>query len=546
MSASVGLNTRSKSLANKLNASSVKSNALRVFADENVYVHPNKRINLASSGEFNFSKKNILKNADFLKNDENVIKAPVVVIESKKLHISNNEKSMNGAPAGELYDVIVLDDSELLCFDSDLMALTGLETACSLTEESSSWADMFSAVEVIRRVTQHHSEIFLTGKEEMFPNALQVAINATSSLRSSTIRNGLFCLRNLALIDVSSVYVVKIIEALMCRTFSSPKFICDISNNIILELIPKIPPMLCIQGAINSTNNKNTEVSSRAFLMISESIIRLFSDINIILLNNNNTQKNEIKLKYDEYIKLLSRGLNARISTSRESSKIALKSMKKYLGDEIFKENLEISLDENSRKEVEREISAEIKIQKQAVIGLQKLQNRPNFKSRFTIPEDQISVPVTVFRVKEKNEKNEICTPTVKLNNFNNDIINNNHDKINNDSNKLSSNSSNNDTIKNVVIAPPRISMKDRIIQQQNEKREQQKELQNNQNDNKDYSQHKANQNESQMSLKMNQKMESKESTSISFIKVKENNCGSGSAVSISVPTSSPSSQLEI
>lgn len=54
------------------------------------------------------------------------------------------------APAGELYDVQVLSDKDLLSFESDGTAKLAFDSACcALKEESSSWADLFSAVEVI-------------------------------------------------------------------------------------------------------------------------------------------------------------------------------------------------------------------------------------------------------------------------------------------------------------------------------------------------------------------------------------------------------------
>jgi hypothetical protein len=160
--------TRSKTEADKSKPSSLQ----RIFADENESAHPNKRINLASSAEFQISKETLVKN----------------IIETKKLNISENEMNMNGAPAGDLYDVQVLSDLELISFESQDMAVSAFETACALKKESlsASWADLFSVVEVIRRIAVHHPDILLSS--EFLQITVDAAVEASSSLRSSTIR----------------------------------------------------------------------------------------------------------------------------------------------------------------------------------------------------------------------------------------------------------------------------------------------------------------------------------------------------------------------
>jgi hypothetical protein len=55
------------------------------------------------------------------------------------------------APAGDLYDVQVHSDEDLVSFESHEIATSAFDSVCcALKDESSSWADLYSAVEVRR------------------------------------------------------------------------------------------------------------------------------------------------------------------------------------------------------------------------------------------------------------------------------------------------------------------------------------------------------------------------------------------------------------
>ena len=84
----------------------------------------------------------------------------------KKFKMSREEKHMNGAPEGELYDVTVLEDHEIKRVegsnDEVLSRLRGELAKCSSSEAS--WADRFATVEMIRRVTScsEHAKLLNT------------------------------------------------------------------------------------------------------------------------------------------------------------------------------------------------------------------------------------------------------------------------------------------------------------------------------------------------------------------------------------------------
>jgi hypothetical protein len=144
----------------------------------------------------------------------------------------------------------------------------------------------------------------------------------------------------------------------MNRTASGPKFILDTANNILDEIIPHFTPSLCIQALSSSTNIKNTEVSSKAFVLIAASVIRLtrlispeslintdirvtdtsfpatsssashspkgvntdirVTDTNIPATSSSVSHSPKKGGEYDNILRLLNKGLSARTSSARE------------------------------------------------------------------------------------------------------------------------------------------------------------------------------------------------------------------------------------
>ena len=292
------------------------------------------------------------------------------------MQISDSELSMNGAPEGDLYDVQILNDSELFAFDTAECAEAAFQTACSLKKDSSSWADLFSVVEVIRRLALHHQKVLLSSA--LLGEGVDSAIEAVISLRSSTIRNGILCLKALAAIDkMNAEYICRIVATLMGRTSGGPRFICDTATLAVEETIALLSPQLSIDALTSSTLLKNSDSAGKAFVLIAQSVIRLYSpttNINsstnsdcmssssavaVTLAvgsgtpstdNDNKTCLNMLgenqailgKMEedksnggHDDLLRLLSRGLSARTPSARESSRLALKRMKLYVGHEV-------------------------------------------------------------------------------------------------------------------------------------------------------------------------------------------------------------------
>lgn len=366
--------TRSKALAAKIQ-SQRPSDPEKSPSNENVFEHPNKRTNLASSTELKLKKKSLTKEIP-------------TVVEKKKMEISDDEMSMNGAPAGDLYDVQVMNDSELFCFCDDDIAKTAFESATFVDKGSSSWAELFSGVEVTRRMALHHPGVLLSC--ECLPMAIQAAIDGSLSLRSSTIRNGIACMRSLAFLDIGSAHICRIVEVLMGRTGSGPKFIANEAAKVLDEIIPKFEPIMSIRALSSSTNIKNNEVSSKAFIMISQTVIRLLASLPVPLEGKIETPTKPTT--YKEIIKIMSRGLNARSPLARDASREAFKAIKLSLGDVLFSSSIASALDGVAVKDIQREVNVESK-------SVPK--KRPTFAG-LTKPSGP---PVTVFTTKGMTHK---------------------------------------------------------------------------------------------------------------------------------------------
>ena len=107
----------------------------------------------------------------------------------KKFKMSREEKHMNGAPEGELYDVTVLEVHEIKKIEgSDEEVLNRLrEELAKCSSSEASWADRFATVEMIRRITScpEHARL-LEEDYVLLVASLESCTHAVGSLRSSS------------------------------------------------------------------------------------------------------------------------------------------------------------------------------------------------------------------------------------------------------------------------------------------------------------------------------------------------------------------------
>jgi hypothetical protein len=235
----------------------------------------------------------------------------------KKMIINEEEKAMNGAPEGELYDVILLSDSELPRITSPL-SQTMIMDCFSLyftLESKEGWAKQFEIVTFLRQLLYHHvqdvyglfQEVSL--RKEFIRLSMKVVYDSLISLRSSNIRNALFAIRLFfqpctyqRLLNSSSSeersddFIWKLEEfsqlttQLLMKTGNNPKFISNeawltiqqvIKEASFLYLLPSLSPVSAssVLPIFNESLllNKNGDISMNGINLLEEKCKSSFS-----------------------------------------------------------------------------------------------------------------------------------------------------------------------------------------------------------------------------------------------------------------------------
>lgn len=257
-----------------------------------------------------------------------------LVVKKPKMEISHEEKTMNGAPEGDLFDIKVLMDAELTPLELADNSIIGdhlRSLLASSSQESSSWADKYAAVELIRRVVLFHSSL-LQADAVMLTASLEVAVQALVSLRSCSVRNGILCLKAMVtclpaacMLDESS-HVTTLFEALMNRSATGPRFVCESAAEAASTAASRMTPHALIASLHSSTLHRNAEVSSFAHTLIAQSVLRV-SAAEVAALDDT---------LWGIVVSALGRGLDAKRPTGREASRSALLFMHAALGEARF------------------------------------------------------------------------------------------------------------------------------------------------------------------------------------------------------------------
>jgi len=255
---------------------------------------------------------------------------------TKRMEISVDEKTMNGAPEGDLYDIKVLQDEELspLVVDDVGLAVTGALAASSL--ETSSWADKYAAVELIRCVVLFHKDALL-GDAVALTASLELAIAAIESLRSCSVRNGILCLKamasSLAAITEDPNHATAIMEALMNRSATGPRFVCDSASAAAKVAAERMSVQVLAQALATTMNHRNQDVSSLAFVFFAQCVLRQEASQLAEFSSSSFSSSGGCNI-----LSILSRGINAKRPNARDASCQALQFLQKGLGEERYAE----------------------------------------------------------------------------------------------------------------------------------------------------------------------------------------------------------------
>lgn len=263
----------------------------------------------------------------------------------KRIPLSKEEKEMDGAPQGEIYDIVVVDDNDLEPYESLDTAREHLKQ-CSVSTDSYSWADKHETVVAIRRTTLFHRELFEF--EADLSQAIEKACEAVESSRSCNIKNGIMCLRAMARVFSSAITFecnksARIIEVLLNRTGTGPRFICDMAYELLVEVATKsyIPPMLFVEALVTFKNHKNADVACRSHILASKCTM---------LLDRDSLTHDGLAGLVENLVNVLHQALlSTKRAKGRESAKDAFMFLHKQLGDTSFDEMLTRYLPESTQ-----------------------------------------------------------------------------------------------------------------------------------------------------------------------------------------------------
>eukprot|EP01032_Pedospumella_encystans_P021010 gene21010-23852_t len=290
----------------------------------------------------------------------NVIQPPSSLqSEPKKIKISQDEKMMSGAPEGDLFDMVVFEDSELWPYASELEAREEFVKGCKVHDESSVWADQYESVVVIRRVVLHHAEILNTNKA-MLLEASKAVIAGVESLRSCRVRSGIMGLRTLlrncgttlsTMQTAENDICAAVVTSLLTKTGGGPKFISELAlNSLLQEAVAGVPPLELIRCLFPSIAHRNPEIGASAIYASVECIRKLDHTV----LSDSTAEGMEVM---KETIQGLAQALNAKRPKAKESAKTALRTLYTAVGDAHFQNLLKTHASESQQSEVTRAVA---------------------------------------------------------------------------------------------------------------------------------------------------------------------------------------------
>jgi len=265
---------------------------------------------------------------------------------TKKMKLSDTERNMEGAPEGNLYDITVLDDDDIKVSIDPVHDLTqAISDSASL---DASWAKKYYAIETFRKLLLHHTDAIMNTLESV-SNA---AISAVESLRSCSIRNGMLCIRSLhrkCSESLSDTSFKNTLIALIYKVGSGPKFITDLANDCLHEIVQSISePKRVIQSLSQIIDHKNAEICSKSCSYISDCTVRL----------KNREELDDVFVL--QLIPIFKKGIRSKRSEGKEKSRTALIHLNTVLPQGYFQLLLEKVLSSTQVTEVLIELNMSI------------------------------------------------------------------------------------------------------------------------------------------------------------------------------------------
>jgi hypothetical protein len=312
----------------------------------------------------------------------------------KKRTINEAEKAMNGAPEGELYDVVLLSDKELLpllpftATNTPVKYLETLLQSFGTLDSKLDWAKQYEMTTNFRQLFVRHFPLLLKCKE--FPDKKEILLKGIlkmfsmnlSSLRSSNIRNGLLAIHFFfqstvlphfltAIASKDSKFApewrfdefLTIIQVLLTKASNNPKFIAIEAFQTLSKMIELYPLEILFTSFFTEANvvNKNNDISSNIIQLLCEKLTQVFgnnsdaSELKEFLACN--SDKSLVKLMYLS----LTQGKKAQSKEKMKSfmEKVLLEGFYQNNWELFSEEILKSSLVDSQMEQIKREIAVE-------------------------------------------------------------------------------------------------------------------------------------------------------------------------------------------
>jgi hypothetical protein len=270
---------------------------------------------------------------------------------TKKMKITDDEKAMDGAPQGDIFDVTVMTDESILTSPNPLKEL---QLALNYLQTQSSWAEKYSAIESMRRIFLHHSSEVISNVETI-NIAINAAIESVPSLRSSISRNSIFFLKLLISenkkFELNGTQLSNMLSSLMNRTSCGPKFVCDSAYLVISGAIELLTFGIIFNSIKIFAHHKNADTSNKSFIIVSKSFISFQKDLNFLDFVTSNL---------NELLEFFGCGLNSKRAEGKQFARKSFELIKKYISREII-ENAILNITHVSTQSILKcELSKEI------------------------------------------------------------------------------------------------------------------------------------------------------------------------------------------
>lgn len=241
---------------------------------------------------------------------------------------------------GDIFQVEVLSNDQLERLDDPASFMLSFVTGYC---KDASWSEQFAFVQNIRSVLYFDAEVCTEDHNEKVQACL---IDGLAELRSSTLRNAIMCTGlYLQKISLNTSQFRKLVNAMIVKTAGSPKFIIDLAEKSLDDAFAGVDALTVTTALVEATNHKNTDVASKALVLINRHIGRL------------DANAEGFADAFHPVFESLAVGLNAKKVPGKESARLALRYLLSVIGEEEFlAEVARCTLAESQVKLVHKEV----------------------------------------------------------------------------------------------------------------------------------------------------------------------------------------------